>query len=357
MKRLPVVVPIFTVLFFIFSLTTTVLIADPMFTNVAYAKKGDRDKDKDSDKGKKRGLRHRVDALETQTTDLQNQINTIELTPGPKGDTGPAGPQGPKGDTGATGATGPQGPKGDTGATGATGPQGPKGDTGLTGAKGDTGSTGPQGPAGNDGADGAMGATGPQGPKGDTGPQGPPGADSTVAGPPGPKGDTGPQGLPGFQGPKGDTGPQGPAGADGTNTVPIIYSGFCSKHGRAAGWLKYCTDGQNFNTATNHLSVNPNGDIYVNVSGYYRINVWAISLVPDYARLQLIVNSTTKHHHLDWSGNHWVNNNMDVTLPLNAGQRFWLLFYSASSNGYNYHLGNQFGIHSRIQVSYVGPLQ
>ena len=47
---------------------------------------------------------------------LQETVNNIQLTPGPKGDTGEAGP---KGDTGA------QGPKGDTGA------QGPKGDTGT----------------------------------------------------------------------------------------------------------------------------------------------------------------------------------------------------------------------------------
>ena len=55
---------------------------------------------------------------------LQETVNNIQLTSGPKGDTGEAGP---KGDTGA------QGPKGDTGV------QGPKGDTGEAGPKGDTG--------------------------------------------------------------------------------------------------------------------------------------------------------------------------------------------------------------------------
>ena len=77
----------------------------------------------------------------SQQTDLQNALNEkanasevysktrvneliegIELTPGPKGDTGATGPQGPKGDTGSTG---PQGPKGDTGETGPAGPAGP----------------------------------------------------------------------------------------------------------------------------------------------------------------------------------------------------------------------------------------
>ena len=142
-----------TFLFLFVQLGAGLGINDSAFTSVAFAK----DKDKDNDKGKKKGIRHRVDALETQTTDLQSQIDTIELLEGPKGDTGP---------------------------------QGPQGDTG---------------PAGADGAVGATGATGPAGPQGDTGLQG-------VAGATGPQGDTGLQGQVGFQGPQGDTGPQGPAG-------------------------------------------------------------------------------------------------------------------------------------------------
>ena len=41
--------------------------------------------------------------LQTVKTDLQTQINNIQLTPGPQG---PAGPAGPAGATGATGAQG-----------------------------------------------------------------------------------------------------------------------------------------------------------------------------------------------------------------------------------------------------------
>jgi hypothetical protein len=46
---------------------------------------------------------------------LQHDIDTIALTPGPKGDRGETGP---KGDTGTQGAKGDTGPKGDTGAAG-----------------------------------------------------------------------------------------------------------------------------------------------------------------------------------------------------------------------------------------------
>lgn len=52
---------------------------------------------------------------------IEDGIENIELTPGPKGETGAVGPQGP---AGAKGEKGDQGPKGDRGETG---PQGPKG--------------------------------------------------------------------------------------------------------------------------------------------------------------------------------------------------------------------------------------
>ena len=61
---------------------------------------------------------------------IEEGIASIELTPGPKGETGaqgPAGPQGATGEAGPQGPAGPTGPKGDKGETGATGPQGPKG--------------------------------------------------------------------------------------------------------------------------------------------------------------------------------------------------------------------------------------
>lgn len=153
-------------------------------SSVAIAKKNDDDKDKDRDRGKK-GLRHRVDSLEQQISNI------------------PAGPQGIQGEQGIQGIQGPPGADGAVGATGPAGPQGPQGEQGpigLTGADGVAGATGPigpQGPAGNDGADGAVGATGPAGPQGQTGFQGP-------------KGDTG------------DTGPQGPPGPAGSTKLHFL---------------------------------------------------------------------------------------------------------------------------------------
>lgn len=151
-------------------------------------------------------------ASKTSKEYVDNLINNIQLTPGPKGDTGEQGPQGevgPKGDTGSKGdpgETGPAGAKGDTGEKGDaftyedfTSEQlealkGPKGDTGAQGPKGDTGEVGP---------------------KGDTGPQGEQG----------PKGDAftyedfTPEQLEALKGPKGDTGEQGQKGEQGIQGI------------------------------------------------------------------------------------------------------------------------------------------
>lgn len=153
----------------------------------------------------------KLNKLEDGITGVNQKVENITLTPGPKGDKGDPftyedftaeqlaslkGEKGDKGDTGEQGLQGIQGPKGDKGDKGDVGPQGPQGEVGP---KGDTGERGPQG------------EIGPQGPKGDTGPQGLQGI----------QGEQGPQGEQGIQGPKGDTGergPQGPAGQDGLTT-------------------------------------------------------------------------------------------------------------------------------------------
>ena len=102
--------------------------------------------------------------------DLQEQINGIQLTPGPTGPSGPTGPTGATGLTGAKGDQGDQGIQGLIGATGLTGAKGDQGDQGIQGLTGETGSTGPAstvpGPTGPTGATGSSGPSGPTGPTG-----------------------------------------------------------------------------------------------------------------------------------------------------------------------------------------------
>lgn len=196
---------------------------------------------------------HWADILDKPELVTQDELQKIELTPGPPG------PVGPQGATGPVGPQGPAGPKGDKGDTGEQGPQGLQGDVGPAGPKGDTGATGAQGLPGqaiwlaaHDGREHSPGlwitdlqdtskTKRPQ--KGDIVIE-PCGnvikvTDVTYTNDPttgygvwsssdvlfsikGAPGDPGKDGNPGPQGPKGDTGaagPQGPPGKDATMTI------------------------------------------------------------------------------------------------------------------------------------------
>lgn len=103
--------------------------------------------------------------VDTSQFATKEELKTISLTPGPKGDKGEPGPIGPQG---ATGETGPRG---------ADGLQGPQGLQGLQGERGRDGEPGPRGERGEQGLAGLPGPVGPQGPIGLTGPKGENGRD------------------------------------------------------------------------------------------------------------------------------------------------------------------------------------
>ena len=111
-------------------------------------------------------LKQRLTALEskpnidTSQFATKEELKTISLTPGPKGDKGETGERGPQGDTGPRGADGLQGPigpqglqgiQGERGQDGQRGERGEQGPIGLTGPKGDIGPIGPRGENGRDG--------------------------------------------------------------------------------------------------------------------------------------------------------------------------------------------------------------
>ena len=88
---------------------------------------------------------------------LQQQINEIQLTPGPIGPIGPIGP------TGAPGADGLAGADGKDGVDGLAGADGKDGVDGLAGADGKDGVDGLAGVDGKDGVDGLAGVAGTNG--------------------------------------------------------------------------------------------------------------------------------------------------------------------------------------------------
>lgn len=106
--------------------------------------------------------------IDTSKFATKEELQTIQLTPGP---------QGPPGERGETGLQGPQGIQGLTGPVGPQGIQGERGQDGQPGPKGDIGPIGPQGLKGEQGPAGLPGSVGPQGPIGLTGPKGADGRD------------------------------------------------------------------------------------------------------------------------------------------------------------------------------------
>lgn len=129
----------------------------------------------DSDVIRRLALLEAKPGIDTSNFATKEELQTISLTPGPKGDKGEPGPKG------ADGERGPQGATGETGPRGADGLQGPQGLQGLQGERGRDGEPGPRGERGEQGPAGLPGPVGPQGPQGERGPAG-------NDGQPGPKG-------------------------------------------------------------------------------------------------------------------------------------------------------------------------
>ena len=111
-------------------------------------------------------LKQRLEALEskpnidTSSFATKEELRTISLTPGPKGDKGGTGERGPQG---LQGIQGERGPKGEDGLQGPIGPQGVQGERGQDGQAGPKGERGEQGQVGPAGPQGPIGLTGPKG--------------------------------------------------------------------------------------------------------------------------------------------------------------------------------------------------
>ncbi|XP_069368637.1 collagen alpha-1(XVIII) chain-like isoform X3 [Paralichthys olivaceus] len=200
---------------------------------------------------------------------------SLQVSPGLKGergDPGPAGPPGPPGLPGKAsgdGEGGEPGPRGPQGTQGPTGPAGAPGKDGQPGSKGEIGSPGA---TGTPGFPGLQGEPGPKGEKGDLGvgvpgppgPPGPPGRTSMgsmflegsgfeefdsdaeiLRGPPGPPGPPGQPGTPGtpgtasgdvFPGPPGVPGKDGKDGERGEPGLPVIVDWFSGSGSGSGFW-------------------------------------------------------------------------------------------------------------------------
>jgi len=143
-------------------------------------------------------------------------------------------------------------------------------------------------------------------------------------------------------------------GPAGSGTEPYMWSGGCRSHGTGGGWKTYCTNGEDFNTASAHLSVSSGGTFTVRKPGYYRINAWAISHGGGWQHTGFVVNGSAKYQGHERGNGSWSDNFMDLIWPMNSGDTFYVRYHNPGS--YAFHSWNSNGAHSRLQVSFVGNL-
>ncbi len=141
---------------------------------------------------------------------------------------------------------------------------------------------------------------------------------------------------------------------------PVIYTGFCSKHGTADGWNAYCLDGTALNTAEDYLAVSNAGAgvITVKVPGYYRVhlnmlynNCWnqdGVQLLKNGGRIGSGYSSS--------ASGVWGMHIVDETWPFAAGDTIQVQAYNSGCSGYAYHHGSASGVWSKLSVHYAGSL-
>ena len=338
-------------------LASVLLISNPAFADNK-SKHSKQFKEKISEQIKKhnsrRGKKASQAALDAEVANrvaadqvLQNNIDTISLTPGPQGEAGATGVAGPQGIQGKTGL---QGIQGEIGLTGATGKDGIQGVQGVTGAKGDKGDKGDEGVAGIDGAAGATGSIGEIGNPGRDGIDGLSCWDLN--------GDGGADANEDINGDQlWDTKDCQGVSTSSSSGIPVIWSGYCNRVGYSragAAGVRYCATNANINTARTHLFVEPNGNITVHTSGYYRVNSNANAHGIGHSNtVQLYFNGVRKQHLRQYSNQYWINIGIDHILSLNVGDRFEMVY--ATSQDRVAHMSGP--TDSSMEVIYIWPLQ
>ena len=126
--------------------------------------------------------------------------------------------------------------------------------------------------------------------------------------------------------------------------------------GNAPGWNRYCFDATDFNTATAHLETDGNEFTFLK-SGFYRVGFNVLSIGPSTNAIRLLLNGSPFHvvgaqEPANYAPS-WRDTSAQVVWPFNAGDKLGIEVNNPGQ--YAFHWWH-FGAHSRLQVTYVGPL-
>ena len=133
---------------------------------------------------------------------------------------------------------------------------------------------------------------------------------------------------------------------------PVIWRGYCSSHGTAGSWNKYCLNQTTHNTADKYLTVASNGDITFTISGWYRTAYMGIANGGGNAHVALYKNGNHYFYGHQNSHGYWQDVFGDDVMYFNKGDTFYVQIHNPGS--YAYHSGSSGGAHSGFSIQFLG---
>jgi len=148
---------------------------------------------------------------------------------------------------------------------------------------------------------------------------------------------------------------------------PVIWSGGCRHHSRGGGWDTYCFNGQDRadqfprSLHAQHIEVVGGNSFRFLKAGYYNLNWWAIqhgcgSYNVDWDASWGGSRRNMVYAHRESKPGGWFSNFQEQTWAFQRNDQFWMTVHGGWCNPYRWHSWNENGDHSRMQVTYVGPL-
>jgi hypothetical protein len=144
-----------------------------------------------------------------------------------------------------------------------------------------------------------------------------------------------------------------------------MWSGGCRNHcHHCTGWHTYCLNGQDTWDATHNPSgymTHDHWKIYVKKTGFFRVNFFAIQHgCPGHWQARILKSGSSihqTHNYRNWHNGHgWSTTSMDQIWYFSNGHNVQIQLYSPSNscNQYLWHAWNNYGQHSRVQMTWKG---
>jgi hypothetical protein len=144
-----------------------------------------------------------------------------------------------------------------------------------------------------------------------------------------------------------------------------MWSGGCRNHCQhCTGWNTYCLNGQDTWESTHSpgdVMSHDHWKIYTKKNGFYRVNFFAIQHgCPGHWHARILRNGHSihqTHNYRNWQNGHgWSTTSMDQLWWFDNGNNMQIQLYSPSNgcNQYLWHAWNNYGQHSRVQMTFKG---